>query len=231
MPLRSGTSSAIVSANIGRLIREGYPRAQAAAIAYRKARNPLPINPWLLAALAGAIGVWWWSRTQQGGDVIARVINTAGGAAQAAAEAAQDAAAAVGLATPRGLRNNNPGNIERTADKWQGMSPDQSADSRFVVFDSPLWGLRALARVLMNYASKYGANTIASMIARWAPSNENDTAAYIASVSASTGLDPNTPLSDADLAGVVAAIVKHENGQQPYAPELIGQAVQLARSA
>lgn len=37
MPLRTGRSSEVVSENIATLIREGYPRDQAAAIAYREA--------------------------------------------------------------------------------------------------------------------------------------------------------------------------------------------------
>lgn len=37
MPLRKGKSDETVSSNIGKLIAEGYPRKQAAAIAYDKA--------------------------------------------------------------------------------------------------------------------------------------------------------------------------------------------------
>lgn len=37
MPLKKGSSKAVISANIARLIREGYPRDQAVAIAYREA--------------------------------------------------------------------------------------------------------------------------------------------------------------------------------------------------
>lgn len=37
MPLKSGSSDKVISENIRRLIKEGYPRRQAIAIAYRKA--------------------------------------------------------------------------------------------------------------------------------------------------------------------------------------------------
>jgi len=37
MPLRTGTSKKTIGTNIGKLIAEGYPREQAAAIAYDKA--------------------------------------------------------------------------------------------------------------------------------------------------------------------------------------------------
>lgn len=205
-------------------------RARSRGRASRRA-NPSPLaNPMLWFALAGAGALFLWSRTSQGSVAIQRAIEVTSDAITNAAEEVMSTVESIAGA-PRGIRNNNPGNIDRTADRWQGMSPDQSSDSRFVVFDSPLWGIRALARVLMNYAKNYGADTIAEVIARWAPSNENDTQAYINSVAAATGIGPNQQLTDADLPGVVAAIIKHENGMQPYAPELIAQAVALARSA
>lgn len=191
--------------------------------------NPIAPAP-LLFALAGAIALYLWSRTSSGGATITRAIEVTSNAVTNAAEEIMTTVESI-ASGPRGIRNNNPGNIDRTADRWQGMSADQSQDSRFVVFDSPLWGIRALARVLMNYASKYGADTIGEIVARWAPTNENDTSAYVTAVSRATGIAPNIPITDADLPAVVAAIIHHENGQQPYAPELIAQAVALARSA
>lgn len=132
----------------------------------------------------------------------------------------------------RGLRNNNPGNIVRTGEQWRGMSADQSADSRFVVFDSPVWGLRALARILRKYNAA-GLVTVRDIINRWAPPVENDTGAYIASVARAVGVAPTQPLvlTDDALSRIMEAIVQHENGQQPYSPELFAQAIQLERSA
>lgn len=132
----------------------------------------------------------------------------------------------------RGLRNNNPGNIERTRDQWKGMSADQSADSRFVVFDAPVWGLRALARILRQY-NNAGLLSVRAMINKWAPSHENDTSAYAAAVSRELGVSPDQQLvmTDDVLADLMAAIVRHENGQQPYTPDLFTQAIQLERSA
>lgn len=37
MPLRKGSSKKTVSSNIGKLVKEGYPTRQAAAIAFKKA--------------------------------------------------------------------------------------------------------------------------------------------------------------------------------------------------
>ena len=39
MPLRRGSDQATIAKNIGKLITEGYPRDQAAAIAYDNARK------------------------------------------------------------------------------------------------------------------------------------------------------------------------------------------------
>ena len=40
MPLKKGSSKAVISANIAELMRSGRTRAQAVAIAYRLAKKP-----------------------------------------------------------------------------------------------------------------------------------------------------------------------------------------------
>ncbi len=133
--------------------------------------------------------------------------------------------------TPRGIRNNNPGNIDRTSERWQGMAADQSADSRFVVFTAPVWGLRALAKVLLSYYRKRGLNTVESIIGRWAPHVENDTSAYARAVARAMNVAVRDELNIEHpdvLALLVEAIVQHESGQQPYPPDLIAEAVRLA---
>jgi hypothetical protein len=131
--------------------------------------------------------------------------------------------------TPRGIRNNNPGNIERTGDRWQGMSADQSGDARFVVFDAPVWGLRALARILRKDMAE--GDTLRRIIGEWAPAAENNTGAYVNAVARHVGMDPDAPVREADLPRLMAAIVQHENGAQPYPPELFAQALALERGA
>ena len=52
---------------------------------------------------------------------------------------------------PRGIRNNNPGNIRHGAN-WLGLNPNgRNIDSAFCVFTAPVYGIRALAKVLVNY--------------------------------------------------------------------------------
>ena len=127
----------------------------------------------------------------------------------------------------RGIRNRNPGNIDRTSDHWLGMSADQSSDSRFVVFDEPVYGLRAMAIILKKRLAA-GQNTVDEIISRWAPGNENDTDAYIESVCKSMGCSDVEPLTHEDLPALMKAIVQHENGQQPYPDELFTQALEMA---
>lgn len=47
------------------------------------------------------------------------------------------------MSVPRGLRNNNPGNIRLSKDKWQGLRERQE-DKEFFQFVSIEWGYRAL---------------------------------------------------------------------------------------
>lgn len=116
---------------------------------------------------------------------------------------------------PRGIRNNNPGNIRYDGTRWQGRAgQDGTTDSPgFVIFADMAWGSRALGLALTNMINK-GADTINTLISDWAPPSENDTAAYIASVSSDTGLDAGTQLgTDPDtIASLIRAIANHENG-------------------
>lgn len=130
----------------------------------------------------------------------------------------------------RGLRNNNPGNLRRTDDPWQGLAETQT-DTEFFVFQSPIYGIRALARTLIKYQDKHRLCTIRQLIGRWAPNTENDTVAYIKAVSDETGLAPDVVLDMhkyEHLKALVAAIIKHENGQQPYTGAQIDKALVLA---
>lgn len=114
----------------------------------------------------------------------------------------------------RGLRNCNPGNIRRSIARYRGeIRP--SRDPAFKEFLSIEWGYRAIFVTLNTYRRKHGLDTLAKMIARWAPPNENHTEAYIRSVAQLTGLDPTMPLNTLDRATmipVVAAISQVENG-------------------
>lgn len=132
---------------------------------------------------------------------------------------------------PRGIANANPGNI-RHGDKWQGLAKDQK-DPDFCTFNSPFWGIRAMARILLGYQQRRAINTVQGIIERWAPPVENDTGAYVKAVAHEIGINPEVriDLTNAGLlARLVAAIVRHENGQQPYSLEAISEACAAAIS-
>ena len=126
---------------------------------------------------------------------------------------------------PRGIRNNNAGNIEDNGTAWKGYTGN---DGRYVIFSHPEFGIRAMNRVLNTYKNRYSINTIEEIINRWAPPNENNTQSYIASVSKSVGVGPNVELVDGHRLNLIKAIIKHENGQQPYTDETIQRGINLA---
>ncbi|MDT7048332.1 structural protein [Providencia stuartii] len=121
----------------------------------------------------------------------------------------------------RGIRNNNPGNIDyNKANNWKGQLPhDPSIEPRFCRFESPVYGIRALMALLRTYQRKYGLKTVSGLINRWAPTNENNTSAYINGVAKELGVSATdiVSLDDKPTAIKLAkAIIRHENGTQPY---------------
>ena len=130
---------------------------------------------------------------------------------------------------PRGERNNNPGNIRLSTTRWQGQV--DGTDPAFVTFDSPASGFRALAKLLRNYQSLYGLRTVRGIIARYAPPSENNTAAYVAAVSAALGVSPDQQIdlnNDATLAALVRAITTHEQGGFRFADADLAAGIALA---
>jgi len=129
----------------------------------------------------------------------------------------------------KGVRLNNPGNIEQ-GQKWQGLS-DVQADPRFCSFTDAEYGIRALCKILITYQVKYKLNTIEGMITRWAPAHENPTAAYISNVAKWSGFGAKVALNLKNretLAKLAKAIIRQENGVQPYSDDIIYMGVDLA---
>lgn len=129
---------------------------------------------------------------------------------------------------PRGIRNNNPGNINKGIG-FQGEVAGN--DSRFATFASPELGIRALTKNLMTYDKKYGLNTVQGIINRWAPPNENNTGAYVNVVAKALGVNPTDKLNMRDpavMAKLASSIIQHENGQNPYTVEQINAGVNMA---
>lgn len=130
----------------------------------------------------------------------------------------------------RGERCNNPGNIDKTAQMWQGQVQD-ARELRFCVFDTPENGIRALAKVLLTYYRKHGLNTVTKIINRWAPPVENVTDAYVNHVAQMVGVGEEAPINVENpdiLEPLVRGIIAHENGRIIYDDMVIVKAIESA---
>lgn len=115
---------------------------------------------------------------------------------------------------PRGLRNNNPGNIRKGKRPYDGeIIP--SKDDKFRQFTTMAYGYRAMFVLIYTYQRRYGLNTIADIIARYAPATENHTQKYIDAVSDWSGVSPTSHITTTNgdiMVPVVAAMSRVENG-------------------
>ena len=100
------------------------------------------------------------------------------------------------MATPRGIRNNNPLNI-RIGNTWLGEVPNPT-DSEFEQFVSVRYGLRAAFIILRRYIRRYGRKTPAKIIRAWAPAVENNTQRYIEVVCKRSLIAPDEVIDYAD---------------------------------
>lgn len=146
-----------------------------------------------------------------------------------------DAASELGLTgdLPRGIRNNNPGNVEHNSkNNWIGLA-DPVSDGRYCRFTHPQYAIRAMLWLMLTYQTKYRFKTITQIIERYAPrQDKNATTEYIAHVAKRAGIKPNQAISLRDYetaVAVVTAMIEFENGihPQPYPTELIETAIGL----
>lgn len=115
---------------------------------------------------------------------------------------------------PRGIRNNNPLNL-RVGNNWIG-EVSEPTDHAFEQFMDMKWGVRAAFMVMRNYINRHKCNTVAKLISRWAPSNENNTENYIKTVCNRTGIDRNEVLDFSNkemMSSLFSAMCWVENGQ------------------
>ena len=126
----------------------------------------------------------------------------------------------------RGTRNNNPLNIRRSADRWEGTRSEQT-DPSFVQFDTMAYGYRAAWKTLESYWNHFHRIrqpfNVTTIIHRWAPPTENDTQNYIRTVLRLTGLggkenlpQPSRGVDTAKLERLLTAMTTMECGT-PFA--------------
>jgi hypothetical protein len=133
----------------------------------------------------------------------------------------------------RAQRNQNPGNINRSQVPWLGENRSSQAiasEARFAVFTAPEYGYRALGKLLLTYQDRYGLHTVSGLINRWAPSQENNTSAYVNAVATAAGVaaDAQIDLTKSNtLSLVVKAIAFHESGLDPFPDAILAKGLAL----
>lgn len=144
--------------------------------------------------------------------------------------------------TARGVRNNNPGNIDyNPRNAWQGQLGIEVgvAKPRFARFDEAENGIRALGKLLLNYrgkdgipgVGKPGIDTPLEFISRWAPSTENNTTAYAQAIAKRLGVGVSDSIDISNprvLRETIVGIIVHENGGNPYKGAVIDEGVRRA---
>ncbi len=124
---------------------------------------------------------------------------------------------------PKGICNNNPGNIRIGSSAWQGKIPvSQNTDGAFEQFITYAYGIRAMIKNLLSYYNN-GLNTLQSILYKWAPpADNNDTSAYVNFVAARTGYSPTQTLNlqnQTTRRKVVMAMAEMENGRPAVTAE------------
>ena len=113
----------------------------------------------------------------------------------------------------RGIRNNNPGNLNFAGQK--GATLESGPNARFASFPTMLEGVAALDRQVMLYL-KRGKNTIDQIIDIYAPSSDgNNTSSYKSYLSQYTGLGVKEKIDGSNfevMKKLIQGIINHENG-------------------
>lgn len=128
----------------------------------------------------------------------------------------------LGTNNPRGIRNNNPGNLKISSSAWQGKIPEaQNTDGTFEQFQEYKYGVRAMTKLLINYINS-GRNSIESILNSYSSGSD----AYKNYVSNRTGYTRNQILT-ADkeiLRKLVQAMAYFENGVEAVNDATFNQA-------
>jgi hypothetical protein len=142
----------------------------------------------------------------------------------------------------RGFLNCNPGNMDRSDPPWNGEIRDvakcvndvqrsELTHGRFCVFVDAQHGIRAMVKNLRAYRDRLGCRSVSQYITRWAPPNENNTAAYIGRVCHGLGVGPDDVVDIERrpvMRALVEAIICVECAGNPYTGNEIDEGLTLA---
>lgn len=123
----------------------------------------------------------------------------------------------------RNFRNNNLGNLVFANQEGASLeAANANGERRFAKFNTPEEGIRGLANQVSSYyngtskaAGYEKLQTVSSIIAKWAPPNENNTNQYIKNVCEYLGVSPNQKIDVSDpevMTHLVRAIATKEGG-------------------
>lgn len=135
---------------------------------------------------------------------------------------------------PRGVRNNNPGNIMDFGINWQGLADPRKDDDGYCRFVDPVYGIRAMVMDIRNDWSEDGLRTVAALVAEFAPKAHagNPTEIYARHVAKAMGVGVNDEIDLNEFATVkamVLAMMRFELGMEPpYTDAQINKALMLA---
>lgn len=181
------------------------------------------------AASVAALAAWYMARRASGADDSEPLVAASDGVLEFITVTANRIAASTvnaGPDAPRGIRNNNPGNLSWLA--TNAYNGQIGRDGALAIYDTPQNGLRAMALELKNDYQRKGFKTIDALITEWAPPHDNPTVAYINAVSRALSFPPSIdlPLNRVTWAKLVRAIIRQENANQdPYSDELLNAAL------
>lgn len=126
---------------------------------------------------------------------------------------------------PRGIRNNNPGNIViNPANDWRGKIPEElntdydcrakKVAQHFEQFETYEHGVRAMTILLRNYINQ-GHDTLSLIIYKYAPAHENPSSEYVQFVAKKTKFSTDSLLNTnkETLRALVKAMAHFENGK------------------
>ena len=149
---------------------------------------------------------------------------------------------------PDGILYHNPGNLRNFGEKWNGLDivtteklrreAQREGDTGFYAFLTPADGIRAIVITLKTYSEKARAadgsavDTIQELVERWAPASDNNPVeSYVSFLCRETGARKHEEMDFYDyrtMRALVPAIIKFEQGCQPYSDAQIDKGLMMA---